>query len=100
GHVITTLFLYTTLFRSAGHDDLNVVDQVVDNRIVTDLYASPLSQVARFLRRADVKADHRRARAFGELDVRLVDRADAREHHARAHFFVRQLVERADNGFR
>src|SRR6185312_5058420 len=48
----------------ARHHAFDVVNQIVDDRVVTDFHAFALGQIARFLRSADVEADDRRARRF------------------------------------
>src|SRR5690606_6905236 len=78
---------------------LNVVQQVVNDRVVADLDAFTLSQFARLLRRTDVEAQDRRPGRLGQVDVALGDAAGAVHDHAGPHFVVAHLLQRGGDGF-
>src|SRR4051812_9511806 len=83
----------------AGKRVPHVVDHVVDDRVVTDLDAVALRQVARLRVGADIEADNHRAGRLGEDHVALVDAAHRRMQHPHRYFVGRQLIKRADDRF-
>src|SRR5205085_7731508 len=56
---------------------LDLLDRLVDDRVVADLDALALGQLARPAGRPDVEADDYRVRGDGQVDVVLGDRPDA-----------------------
>ena len=61
----------------AGHGVAQVVERLVDDRVVADLDALALGDGARVAHRAHVEAEDDRVGGGGEHDVGLVDAADA-----------------------
>src|SRR5580700_3075036 len=55
---------------------LDLLDRLVDDRVVADIHALALGQLARPAGRPDVEADDHRIRGDGQVDVVLGDRAD------------------------
>jgi hypothetical protein len=78
---------------------LHVVEQVVDDRVVADLHAFALGQVAGLLGGADVEAQDRGPGRLGQLDVGLGDTAGARIDDTGANLVVAHLLQRARDGF-
>src|SRR3990167_4274404 len=75
----------------------DVVQQVVDDRVVADLDPFALGQGSRLGRGPDVEADDRRAGALGQHDVAFADRAGARQDDPRADLVGGHLVQRTDD---
>src|SRR5271169_4042893 len=67
---------------------LDLLDRLVDDRVVADVHALAPSQLARPLGRPDVEADDHRVRGDGQVHVVLGDRADAAADHAQADFLA------------
>ena len=61
----------------AGHRVAQVVERLVDDRVVADLHALALGRGARVADRAHVEAEDDRVGGGGEHDVGLGDAADA-----------------------
>src|ERR1700677_1846455 len=62
--------------------------RLVDDRVVADVPALALSQLAGPAGRPDVEADDHRVRGDGQVHVVLGDRADAAADHAQADFLA------------
>src|SRR5580700_10696207 len=67
---------------------LDLLDRLVDDRVVADVHALALGQLARPAGRPDVEADDHRVRGDGQVHVVLGDRADAAADHAQADFLA------------
>src|ERR1700722_12923015 len=67
---------------------LDLLDRLVDDRVVADVHALALGQLARPARRPDVEADDHRVRGDGQVHVVLGDRADAAADHAQGDFLA------------
>ncbi len=81
----------------AGEHGLHVVDEVVDDGVITQFDLGAFGLVAGVGVRPNVEADDRRAGCGGEDDVRFRYAADAGVKDAHAHFICRQFVEAADD---
>src|ERR1700726_1920768 len=78
---------------------LDLLDRLVDDRVVPDVHALALGQLARPAGRPDVEADDHRVRGDGQVHVVLGDRADAAADHAQADFLADiQLEQRVLQG--
>ena len=75
----------------ALHRGAQLVERLVDDRVVADLDALALGDGARVADRADVEADDDRVGRGGEHDVGLVDAADAAADDVDRHLVLRQL---------
>src|SRR2546423_76500 len=85
----------------AEHADerlLDVLGQLVDDAVGSDLDAFALGELAGLGRRPHVEADHHRVRGDGEVDVVLRDPADSLMDDADAHLGVLDLLQLADRG--
>src|SRR6478672_12365355 len=76
---------------------LDLLGQPVDDAVEADLDAGALGDGAHLGRRADVEADHHRARGGGKVDVVLGDSADARVDDVDADLRVLDLAELGDD---
>src|SRR6516165_6534141 len=72
---------------------LDLIDRLVDDRVVADIDALALGQLAGPAGRPDVEADDHRVRGDGEVDVVLRDRADAAADHPQADLFAHVELE-------
>src|SRR5262249_12430492 len=70
---------------------LDLVDRLVDDRVVADVDALAVGQLPRLALRPDVEADHDRVRGGGQVDVVLGDAADAAVHDPQRHLVARHL---------
>ena len=75
----------------------HVVDHIVDDRVVADLDAVALGQVARLRVGPHIEADDEGAGCLGQDHIAFVDPADRRVQHPHRDLVGRQLFERADN---
>ena len=87
-------------FQQARGRLLDVVDQVIDDRVIPDLHAllrrrGPCRGI-----RPHVEADDRRLAGIGQTDVRIGDRADARMQNPHPNLVVADLFQRLHDGFR
>src|SRR6478735_9120240 len=64
---------------------LDLVDRLVDHRVVPDLHAFAVGQLRRLALRADVEADDDRVGGGGQVDVGLGDRTDTSVDDAQRH---------------
>src|SRR5215468_320060 len=75
---------------------LDLLDRLVDDRVVTDVHALALRQLARPAGRPDIEADDDRVRGDGQVHVVLRDRADAAaddpQHHVLTDVDLEQRV--------
>src|SRR5690242_4872916 len=79
---------------------LHFLDRLVDDRVVADVDALALRELARPAGRPDVEADDHRVGGDGQVHVVLGDRADAAADHAQADLFADvQLEQRVLEGF-
>src|SRR5580693_988610 len=79
---------------------LDLLDRLVDDRVVADVDALAPGQLARPFGRPDVEADDHRVGGDGQVDVVLCDRADAAADHAQADLFADiELEQRIFQGF-
>src|SRR5258708_14049645 len=85
--------------QQAGHCFFHVIDEIVDDIVVTDFHSIALGHFARFLVGAHVEADDRGARGLGERDVRFADTAGAGQDYPGAHLLGPELFKRTRNGF-
>src|ERR1700722_4182738 len=85
--------------QQARHRLLHVVDQGINDVVVTDFDAGLLGGLARLLVGADVEADDGGARGFRQRDVGFGNAADPGIDHAREHFIGGHFVQRAGDGF-
>src|SRR6202023_4352835 len=78
---------------------LHFLDRLVDDRVVADVDALALRELARPAGRPDVEADDHRFRGDGQVHVVLGDRADAAADHAQGDFLADiQLEQRVLQG--
>src|SRR6266436_1000783 len=85
--------------QQAGHCFFHVIDEIVDDIVVTNFHAIALGHFARFLVGAHVEADDRGARGLRKRDVGFADTAGARQDYPGAHLLGPELFKRARNGF-
>src|SRR5689334_23641360 len=79
---------------------LDLLDRLVDDRVVADVDAFAPGQLAGPFGRPDVEADDYRVRGDGEVDVVLRDRADTAADHPQADLFADiELEQRVLEGF-
>src|SRR5207248_1683750 len=78
----------------------DLLDRLVDDRVVADIHAFALSQLARPAGRPDVEAEDHRVRGDGEVDVVLRDRADTAADYPQADLVAHiELEQRVLQGF-
>src|SRR5207248_3329254 len=77
----------------------HVIDDIVDDRVITDLDSIALRQIAGLWVGAHIEADDDRVRRLGEDHVALVDPTDRRVQYPHCDLVGRQLFERADDRF-
>src|SRR5439155_1541121 len=79
---------------------LDLLDRLVDDRVVADVDALAPGQLTGPFGRPDVEADDHRVGGDGQVDVILGDRADAAADHAQADLFADvELEQRVLEGF-
>src|ERR1700677_729053 len=79
---------------------LDLLDRLVDDRVVADIHALALSQLARPAGRPDVEADDHRVRGDGQVHVILSDRAHTAADHPQGDLFTDvELEQRVLEGF-
>src|SRR6266700_5699129 len=79
---------------------LDLLDRLVDDRVVPDVDALALGELAGPASRADVEADDHRVGRDGQVHVVLRDRADAAADDAQRHFLADvDLEQRVLQGF-
>ncbi len=86
--------------QQARHRLLDVVHQVVDDVVVTDLDAFALGGGARLAIGADIEAQDHGTRRRGQLHIRFADAADAIMHDAGADLIVADLLQGLDDSLR
>ena len=83
----------------AGHGALDLVGQLVDDRVQPDVDFFLLGHGLRRALRPDVEADDDRVRRRRQQHVGFGDRADARVQHANLDLVVRQFLKRVGQHF-
>src|SRR6266700_1473658 len=79
---------------------LDLLDRLVDDRVVADVDALAPGQLAGPVGRPDVEADDHRVGGDGQVDIVMGDRADAAADHAQADLFADvELEQRVLEGF-
>src|SRR5690606_23757339 len=88
---------FTFLWRKhAGHRVAHVVDRIVNDIVVTQVYAVVLGQFLRALLGAHVKADDYGTRSNCQVDVAFRDAADRCVYNLYPHFVGGQLEQRGN----
>src|SRR5215467_550920 len=85
--------------QQARHCFFHVIDEIVDDVVVTDFHAIALGHFASFLVGAYVEADDRGARGLRERDVGFADTSGARQDYAGSHLRGPELFKRTRDGF-
>ena len=85
----TELHLFELGLEHALERSLDLVDGLVDDRVVPDVDALALGRLARLALGPDVEADDDRVRGDGEVDVVLGDRTDTAADDPQRHLLAR-----------
>ena len=84
----------------AGQLRFDFVDQVVDDRVISDVDARATGELPRLDVGAHVEADHQRLRRGGEADVGFVDAADSGVQHIDLHILALEIFQAGGDRFR
>ena len=77
----------------------DVIYQIIDDRVITDLNTLLVRHVTCGSICTDVKTKDRRTRRFGKADVRFSDRTNTRVKYTNTDFFVADFVHRLADRF-
>src|SRR6056297_3179089 len=85
--------------KHAGHGLLHIINEIVNDIVVTDLDTITVRCGLRLHVGTYVEADHNRIRGGSKRNIRFRDATNGRMHESRLNLVGRQLAKRAGDGF-